>query len=229
LVQTKFSAVTVPSSTVPTATVPTATAPIATVPSATATIRAVCHRRFSRDALASSPAAAAPSNRCSSNGVVVRSEIQIGFVLVVCPAPQLDVVEGRFAAVAVWCHVVELEQAPLAATPSVGAREGATPAIALPHRAPHGCRDIPRAAPRRPRRARPGGGREPGLLQVRDEHRQGSVEDRSRVTGGNLMSHEILRPPQLGMHLGAGRELDLVALWRQLSDDSRFHRRRVLR
>jgi hypothetical protein len=177
--------------------------------------RAVRCRRFPRDLFFGrcGCAAGAFSNRSASDRVVARTEVHVRLVLIVCSATQRDVVDGWLAAVTVRMHVMPLEEAALGAALPVGAREGAPPAVAFPHRSPHRSRDVPRPAPRRLGSARAVGLAQTRSLQVRNEHRQRPIEDGSRISGGNLVAHEILCPAQPGMHLGARRELDLVELW----------------
>jgi len=89
-------------------------------------------------------------NRCLPNGLVARTEVQIGFVLVVRTAPKLDVLEARFSAITVRLYMVELEEASRAAALAIGAREGATSAIPFPHGPPHRGRKTARRRPCRP-------------------------------------------------------------------------------
>jgi hypothetical protein len=53
--------------------------------------------------------------------------------LVVCAAPQLDVLHAGFAAGGIWCHVVELEERRFIAA-VLGSGEGAPAAVAPPDR-----------------------------------------------------------------------------------------------
>jgi hypothetical protein len=58
-------------------------------------------------------------------------EIQPSFVVVVTPAPQLDLLDRRFAAERVRIHVVELHEPALVAPMAIGSDEGA--ASEIPH------------------------------------------------------------------------------------------------
>jgi hypothetical protein len=55
------------------------------------------------------------------------AEVQTALVVVVTPAPQLDLVDGRLAAQAVWIDVVELDEPALVAAMAAGPDEGASP------------------------------------------------------------------------------------------------------
>jgi hypothetical protein len=76
------------------------------------------------------------------------------FVLIVRSAPQLDVLDGRSPTIRERHDVMELEKAPLRASPG-RAHERALAAISAPHRAPDVGRNTPRSAHRSTVRARP--------------------------------------------------------------------------
>lgn len=78
------------------------------------------------------------------------AEDLLGFIAVMCPAPQLDVLDRRLPAGRVGLDVMELQEAPLLAAPPRAADERALPAVALPHRPPDLCRDVPGPGDRGP-------------------------------------------------------------------------------
>jgi len=67
-------------------------------------------------------------------GTSVLSEVEPPFVVVVAPAPQLDLVEGRLATQSVRIDVVELQEPALVAPMAAGSDEGATPEVPQPDR-----------------------------------------------------------------------------------------------
>ncbi len=73
------------------------------------------------------------------------TEVSLGLVAIVRPAPELDIVRRGYATGGVGRHVMELEEPPLCAAATLMAHEGAPAAVAEPDRALDLDRDVARA------------------------------------------------------------------------------------
>ena len=78
---------------------------------------------------------------------LVRPEHQLRFKVVVGLAPQTDIGRGRRASHRVRLDVVAFQKSRLRAAPAIRADRGAASAVARPHRAPDGRRNVARTPP----------------------------------------------------------------------------------
>src|SRR5258706_4545899 len=143
----------------------------------------------------------------------MRAEDQLGLVLVVAPTAKRDVGDSGRALHRIGLYVVELQKCALRASPSSRGHEGALASVAPPDRA----LDLPRnmagthggfasfpirpgadrrlwIRPRtdRPVRPRLGGRPELGLLDPVEQHGEGALAYRTRLSVGNLTAEELL-------------------------------------
>jgi hypothetical protein len=118
--------------------------------------------------------------------------------------------------------MVELEPIPFGATPAALVDVGAAFAVALAHGAPDGGGDVARGrggVGARELRARSASlGVAPGFdpLELFGDR---CFDDGREVAAGDLGPHESLEPLELAVELGAGGELDFVAVGRERLDD----------
>jgi hypothetical protein len=75
----------------------------------------------------------------------MRTEDQVCLVLVVTPTPERDVLDGGRSSLREGVYVMELQERPLGASPSVLGDEGALAAVTLVDSALDGPRDVPRS------------------------------------------------------------------------------------
>jgi hypothetical protein len=145
-------------------------------------------------------------------------EIRPRLVPVVAPAPELDVLDGGLAADGVRTDVVELDECTLVAPAAVGPHERAAAEVAHPDRALDLGRDVTRT--RRRSAGRLGvlhsGELAPG--EIREQGREGSVEDGGVVTGGDRVPQHVLGEAQLLERGAVDRALQLVAIGRERGD-----------
>jgi len=173
--------------------------------------------------------------RLADDRSTVRAENEIGFVLVVAPAAERDVLDGGQSSPRVGHDVMELQEGALRASVSVLGDECALTAITLRDLALDVPRDVPRRDGGRPKLPiRPGadntwprlrGGPELGLLDLLEEQGECAVEDRGRIAVRDLAAEKGLDAPQLIVALLADRELDTIALGRSGLDDRTARRR----
>jgi hypothetical protein len=112
-------------------------------------------------------------------------------ISIVRSAAELQVRSRSFPAVGKRDDVMELEQATLAA-PAAGADEGASPTVALPHFPFDRRRHMARTGLRIRNSAWSIGLRELLLLEFRQQHRQGAIEDRGWIPIRHRVTQEIL-------------------------------------
>ena len=147
-------------------------------------------------------------------------------ILVVRAAAQLDVIRRGYASCRIGHDVMELDERGLAAS-ALGSGERAASIIALPHCTPDSrgyvtsrCSSLACARPRR---------RHSGIsasLEIVDQQRQCTIEDRADIAIRQRMSGKRLRAPQLFMRLACQRHLQLVAFRREWRDDGGAELRR---
>jgi len=151
-----------------------------------------------------------------------RAEGQLRLVLVVAPATKRDVLDGGQSAQRIGPNVVELQEGAFGAPVAVWGDEAALAAVAPPDRA----LDLPWDIPRRDNGCsklpiRPGADRTRcprlrrrphlRLLDLLEEQRKRTVEDRARISVRDLAAEEGLNAPKLVVALFADRELDTIA------------------
>jgi hypothetical protein len=148
----------------------------------------------------------------------------VSLVLIMRPAAQLNVVIRRRPAVRVRHHVVELEEASLAAA-TFSALERAAAAVPSPDSALHRRRNVTRLSDASTRGTRALRGSHFGPLQMLDEQCQRPIEDCCRIAVRHRMPQEILRAAQFVVCLAADGELHFVALGRERHDRPSPHDR----
>ena len=167
---------------------------------------------------------------------LTHAEDQVRLVLVVAPATERDVLDGGRSSLRVGLQVVELQEGPLRAPPSVGGHEATLPAVTVPDRALHVSRGIARSEHAFPgllirpvtdrvRRPRLRGCSPLRLLDFLEQKGDRAVEDRGRITVRDLAAEKGLKTPQLVVAFLADRELDAIALGRGGLDDRTTRRR----
>ena len=107
---------------------------------------------------------------------------------------------------------MKLQEGALLAAAATCAHECAAPQVAQPHRAPDLGRDVARTGD-----ATGGGPRlfrrpELALGEVRQQGREGTIQDDGLVARGHGVTQQVLREPQLLERVAADRHLDLVAV-----------------
>jgi hypothetical protein len=115
-------------------------------------------------------------------------------------------------------NVVKLEPAGLTA-PAIGPDENAPAFVARPHLTPDRRRDVtPRGSRHasRPRATRAGA---PRALELVDQHRQGAVDDDSRVARRHDVTQQVAGAVEPGPRLGAQRDPEQVPIRGERSDN----------
>lgn len=167
----------------------------------------------------------------------MRAEEQLGFVTVVRPAPELDILGCCFATDAVRLHVVKLQESPLGAAAAARRNKRTLSIVADPDLAFDLGRDVTRVRISSPASPRSVGCGELFLLKFLDEHFQRLRYHLTHVSVRDLMAEKVLGPAQKVMRLLAGRELDLEPrrrqrnhhrLRRRANQGKRFTTRRLL-
>ena len=118
---------------------------------------------------------------------------------------------------------MELEHAGLGAA-ARRALKSAAPLVARPDRAPDSRRHMTPVGMGQFDRARTGRGGQPLPLELFEQHSQRAIENRSRITVGNLMTQQVLHPPELVVGVPVDGELHLVSFrgeWRDLGPQGR--------
>jgi hypothetical protein len=111
-------------------------------------------------------------------------------------------------------HMVKLEAAAFAAALAILGHERASIAIALAHRAAHGCRDMAGSRGRRLRRCRfswPPRLCVPLLVDRGELLRDRQIDQRRQIAIGHLMTQLVRQTLELALELRARGELHLVA------------------
>jgi hypothetical protein len=112
-----------------------------------------------------------------------RAKHLLRLVLIVTPTTQSDALDGCLAALGDWIDVIEFQEPPGSAAPTVLAHERALAAIALPHGAPNVGRNGPRRCAPGSRRTRRKGRGKLLFLQILHqglEAQQEHLTDRRR-------------------------------------------------
>ncbi len=157
----------------------------------------------------------------------LRAVVELGLVLIMCAAAELDSLDRVRCAARPVVQVVELDKPGRRATPALVVDESASAPVALPHVPPHRRRDEARTLLRCVTRARLVGDgglpRQQPLVQDVDA----ASDDHCRI-GRAAWRHQILQLHELRVCLLVDRHADLVSARRQ-SHDHRWTGRRTRR
>src|SRR5215471_7094636 len=126
--------------------------------------------------------------------------------LIVGAAAQAKDLDACLATAGQRYLVVILEEPAFLAPVAVGADVGAAVVVALPDFAPHVGGDVALAPGWSPGRPRAVGRREPGLLLLGDQLVERTLQELRDVAARDGVRQQLLRPPELVVHLLRDRE-----------------------